>query len=110
MRDLAGVLFRYLKSKSDQILDGVTEELSQNRAILNWVYCASYLAMAWYSILNYPESVDVCIMTTGTLVGAIFASYVFGASYEKATEIKYGSKPPEPATSWDSENEEGAGD
>ena len=78
----------YVGKKADRWVDRAIEELSDTRSIWCWIYCACYIALVWYCVINYPASANTAITVTGTLVGSIFASYVFGASYVKGCEIK----------------------
>lgn len=94
-----------------QIIDHA-EHLSRDgrslRVILNWVYCIFYLWLVWYGVTHYKECLNTAIVSTSTLVAAIFTGYVFSKSYEKGklAETLKSNQPVQPPTP----EEDGASD
>jgi hypothetical protein len=97
---------KWVWERVDQIADGIVDELSENRAILNWIYAAAYLALIFFCAYTNPGSHNTAIMTTGGIIGTIFSAYVLAASYEKVTKMKIDSTAEEPPA----EGEDGASD
>jgi len=91
-------IFSWLLNHLDKFSNRLVRELAESRSMLNWVYCTCYLALVWYCVITNPSSMNTAIVTTGTLVGAIFTSYVFGQSYEKVVRIRTNGAQPKPET------------
>lgn len=106
MKENVTTFLKYLLSKGNRVMDGITAELSENKAILNWIYAAAYLALIFYCAINNSGSHNTAIMTTGGIVGTIFSAYVMSSSYEKVAKMRIDSAVEEPPA----ENEHGASD
>lgn len=64
------------------------------RALWNWIYLALYIFLCIWAALFYPQALATAIVTTGTIVGAIFTVYVASRTYEKVVKMKNGFKKP----------------
>lgn len=73
----------------DRWMDRCIEELNDHRTILNWFYAAAYLALVFFCVVTNKNSQNTAIVTTGGIIGTIFASYVLGSSYEKVQKMKF---------------------
>lgn len=79
-------IFKILHWLTDEVVDffqNLARDVKSLRSLLNWIYCLTYIWLVWYCVTHYKESANTAIMTTGTIVSAIFAGYVFTKSYEK---------------------------
>ena len=100
----------YTWKHADRFIDRFVKELGEAKTLLCWVFAAHYLALCWWCVIKNPSSMGTVITTTGTMVGAILSSYIFGSSYEQATRIRTGGQPPPARDPGKSENEHGASD
>jgi hypothetical protein len=91
MKVASMVAIRWLWARVEPITDGITKELSENRAVLNWIYAAAYLALIFYCAVENQNSHNTAIMTTGGIVGTIFSVYVMAGSYEKVSKMRINS-------------------
>lgn len=64
------------------------------RALWNWIYLTLYVFLCVWTAFYYPAALSTAIVTTGTLVGAIFTVYVASRTYEKVVKMKNGFKKP----------------
>lgn len=105
-------LIGHLAANVNHVFDGLTKELSENRALLNWVYAIAYLALIFYCAVTNKDAQTAAIYATAGIIGTIFASWVIGASYEKVQQMHCNmastAAPAKPLT--DKEQEETAGD
>ena len=93
--------FVWLEKQIVSSAEHIAEDSRSLRVLLNWVYCIFYLWLVWYGVTHYKDCITTAIISTSTLVGAIFTGYVFTKSYEKvrmkesnAYEKKGGNKKP----------------
>lgn len=107
MKMMAKNCFNYMLGKADRAFDGITRELSDNRVILNWMYCLAYLALIFFCAHDNKESQSAAIYATAGIVGTIFSAWVIGTSYEKVQFMRVESSRPRMT---EKEQEEAAGD
>lgn len=97
-----GKIIAWLEQEITDYAKHLARDSRSLRVILNWVYCLFYLWLVWYGVTNYKECINTAIISTSTLVGAIFTGYVFSKSYEKG-KIADAIKPTAPPTPEESE-------
>ena len=72
----------------DEVVDflqNLARDVRSLRSLLCWVYCFLYIWVVVYGVTHYKECINTAIISTSTLVGAIFTGYVFSKSYEKVS-------------------------
>ena len=84
-------IFKFLHWLADEVIEffqNLSRDLRSIRSLFNYVYLILYVWLVWYGATHYKESINTAIMSTATLVGAIFSGYVFSRSYEKISVMK----------------------
>ena len=77
------IIIQWFEAQIKDYAEHMARDSRSLRVVLNWVYCLFYLWLVWYGVTHYKECINTAIVSTSTLVGAIFTGYVFSKSYEK---------------------------
>lgn len=93
-------LIQWCHEEIRESASNLMRDLRSLRALWNWLIFALYTWACVWGVLYYPEiAIKTVIVTTGTLVGAIFTNYVW-ASYMEKKNINGAKTPPKtPAAS-----------
>lgn len=97
----------YFWSKADRAIDRFTRELGEHRTWLAWAYSAAFLALVFYTATTNKNSHNTSIMTLGSIVAAVFSTYVLSGSYERVSKMRMNVPTGTPKTQ---EGEEGGSD
>ena len=88
--------------------NNLMKDLRSLRALFNYVYLLLYVFLCVWGALYYAkDSLNTAIVTTGSIVSAIFAAYVWSTTKEKEIGARTVSPISKPVTH---EDEEGAAD
>lgn len=88
MKSNAIKLASYIGVRVHHMFDRFTKDLTEHRVLLNWLYAVAYLALVFFCAVTNKSSQNTAIVTTGSIVSAIFATYVLGSSYEKVAKMR----------------------